>query len=267
MVRMESPAVGQPQSGLVLATVELDTILRLTAGGMLFSPGGEMAHIELRELREDGSSVRMAGTAPAGAEASRGASWAHHVQPIFILGRTYALILRPGPGFAAEYPLRAGWSAIVHGMLLTAAAAWLAVVLGAQRRRLEEAVESRTADLRASLERFGQLSEHSRALIWEVDPDGLFTYVSDNVLDILGYSPAELVGRRRFHDLFPETDREEVHGPRGRDLRSARRLPWLRDSGSGQGRAPTLVSDRWRADVQRIRGLRRLSRRRPRHHR
>ena len=208
-VRMESPAVGQPQSGLVLATVELDTILRLTAGGMLFSPGGEMAHIELRELREDGSSVRMAGTAPAGAEASRGASWAHHVQPIFILGRTYALILRPGPGFAAEYPLRAGWSAIVHGMLLTAAAAWLAVVLGAQRRRLEEAVESRTADLRASLERFGQLSEHSRALIWEVDPDGLFTYVSDNVLDILGYSPAELVGRRRFHDLFPETDREE----------------------------------------------------------
>ena len=41
-------------------------------------------------------------------------------------------------------------------------------------------------------ERFGQIDEQSREMIWEVDADGLYTYVSPNCKKITGYSPEEL---------------------------------------------------------------------------
>ena len=57
--------------------------------------------------------------------------------------------------------------------------------------------------------RFQQLTEHGGIVIWEIDPDGLFTYVSvasDAVWG--GYHPDELIGRKFFYDLTPEAERE-----------------------------------------------------------
>jgi PAS domain S-box-containing protein len=59
------------------------------------------------------------------------------------------------------------------------------------------------------LERFNRLAEQSRTIIWEIDQDGLYTAVSENVFPILGYKPAELVGKRYFYDLFPAERRQE----------------------------------------------------------
>jgi PAS domain S-box-containing protein len=57
-------------------------------------------------------------------------------------------------------------------------------------------------------DRFEQISGHSREIIWEVDPDGLFTYVSPASLAIIGYSPKELIGKKFFYDLHPQDGRE-----------------------------------------------------------
>jgi len=40
--------------------------------------------------------------------------------------------------------------------------------------------------------------------------DGLYTYVSPVVKEILGFSPEELVGKKRFYDLFHPEDREAL---------------------------------------------------------
>ena len=63
--------------------------------------------------------------------------------------------------------------------------------------------------LRESEDRFEQLAEHSRTVTWEVNADGLFTYVGKASASVLGYAPTELVGRKRFYDLHPEEGREE----------------------------------------------------------
>jgi PAS domain S-box-containing protein len=62
--------------------------------------------------------------------------------------------------------------------------------------------------LRESEDRFEQLAEHSRTVTWEVDAQGLFTYVSNASSSVLGYAPEELVGCMSFFDLHPDEGRE-----------------------------------------------------------
>ena len=62
--------------------------------------------------------------------------------------------------------------------------------------------------MRESEARFLDLADESRTTHWEVDPKGLFTYVSHVSQISWGYSPAEVVGRMHFYDIHPEEGRE-----------------------------------------------------------
>lgn len=66
-----------------------------------------------------------------------------------------------------------------------------------ERKRTEQA-------LRDSESRFRNLVEATSDWIWEVDQNGVYTYVSPRVKDILGYEPAEVVGKTPFDLMFPE---------------------------------------------------------------
>ena len=57
-------------------------------------------------------------------------------------------------------------------------------------------------------ERFSRIAEQSREIIWEVDADGLYTYVSSNCKQLTGYRPEELTGKIHFYDLSPEEGRD-----------------------------------------------------------
>jgi len=61
-----------------------------------------------------------------------------------------------------------------------------------QRKLAEEA-------LHQSEERFRNLVENTSDWVWEVDTSGTYTYVGPRVRDILGYEPAEVVGKMPFH--------------------------------------------------------------------
>ena len=64
--------------------------------------------------------------------------------------------------------------------------------------------------LRRSEERFLQVAESAGEFIWEVDDAGLYTYASPAIQQVLGYTPAEVVGRKHFYDLFVPETREEL---------------------------------------------------------
>ncbi len=55
--------------------------------------------------------------------------------------------------------------------------------------------------------RFQQIAALTNDWIWEVDADGLYTYASPEVENVLGYRPEELVGEYHFYDLFCPEDR------------------------------------------------------------
>jgi PAS domain S-box-containing protein len=72
-----------------------------------------------------------------------------------------------------------------------------------ERKMSEEA-------LKQSELRFKQISEHSGEWIWEVDKNGLYTYSSHVVKDILGYEPEEIVNKKFFYDFFNPDVKEEL---------------------------------------------------------
>ncbi len=69
------------------------------------------------------------------------------------------------------------------------------------RKRAEEARKT-------SEERLMQLAEQNRSVAWEMDDQGLYTYVSQVSERVFGYRPDELVGKKHFYDLHPEKGRE-----------------------------------------------------------
>lgn len=69
-----------------------------------------------------------------------------------------------------------------------------------ERKRAEK-------ELRNSQTRFDQLAEQSRTIVWEIDPGGLYTYVSHVAELVFGYRPEELVGKKHFYDLHPDNHR------------------------------------------------------------
>jgi PAS domain S-box-containing protein/putative nucleotidyltransferase with HDIG domain len=63
------------------------------------------------------------------------------------------------------------------------------------RRRAEEAI-------RNSEERFRNLVEATSDWVWEVDPNGVYTYASPNVREVMGYEVGEVIGKSVF-DYMP----------------------------------------------------------------
>lgn len=57
-------------------------------------------------------------------------------------------------------------------------------------------------------ERTRQLAIHSRTMAWEVDHNGIYTYISDVSEVVLGYMPDEIIGKKTFYDFLPEKDQE-----------------------------------------------------------
>jgi PAS domain S-box-containing protein len=76
---------------------------------------------------------------------------------------------------------------------------------------VEDVTERRNAEeaLRESEEKFRSLIETSPDIIWEIDLQGKFRYVSPMVTTVMGYSPEELAGTRMI-DLIPEQERSSV---------------------------------------------------------
>lgn len=85
----------------------------------------------------------------------------------------------------------------------------------ALRSRLEElecgqSTHKKTDEaLRESEQKFRSLVEASSDWIWEVDRNGIYTYASPKVKDLLGYEPEEIIGKTPF-DLMPPGEAERV---------------------------------------------------------
>jgi len=69
-------------------------------------------------------------------------------------------------------------------------------------------------NLQESKERFEQVAEQAREIIWEINAEGLYTYISPRIETIVGYKAEEIIGKKYFYEIHPvelqESIREEV---------------------------------------------------------
>ena len=75
--------------------------------------------------------------------------------------------------------------------------------------QMRHGIQNHLSTLRESKARYDELAEQSRIFLWEVDTQGLYTYVSNASEVVLGFRPDELVGRTHFYDIHPLKGREE----------------------------------------------------------
>ena len=71
-----------------------------------------------------------------------------------------------------------------------------------ERKRFEDA-------LRESEKRFRDIADVAGDWIWELDPEGRYTYSNYAVKNVLGYVPEEVLGKH-FSDFFPPEGREKL---------------------------------------------------------
>lgn len=71
-----------------------------------------------------------------------------------------------------------------------------------RNRNLEVQIKSQTNKYLQSEERFLQISEHAMEFYWEVDAEGIFTYVSPLVEKTLRISHLEIIGIKKYQDVF-----------------------------------------------------------------
>ena len=77
-----------------------------------------------------------------------------------------------------------------------------AEILGVSRDITER---KKAADaVRDSEEKYRTLVEEISDLVWEIDKNGIYTYVSPKVREMLGYEPEELIGKSPFAIMPPD---------------------------------------------------------------
>ena len=64
-------------------------------------------------------------------------------------------------------------------------------------------------ELRKNEERFSQIATHSKTIIWEVDTNGLYTYVNSVANLVWGIKQDQIINKLHFYDLHPDQGREE----------------------------------------------------------
>ena len=202
--------VSAPQmNGVAGMVIHPESLLAAPLRSSVLKPAG--LSVSLFELTPGQVPSPLACTAPN----CTGNCWQTHRNtlfksaPVFAFGKTYGLLIVPGQQWLEAHPLHSGKTALLTGLLLSALLTALTAILVNRPALLEKMVQQRTEELRESELRFNELAIQSHTFLWEVDADGLYTYVNRVVKDLLGYRPEELVGRMHYYDLHPEEGREE----------------------------------------------------------
>jgi PAS domain S-box-containing protein len=118
--------------------------------------------------------------------------------------RSQAVLLHPHPSFYEQFRTLIFGVLIVLAVLLFSVVTMSIVFLSRKNRELRLA--QKNAESANSL--FHQLAEQTRTVHWEVNAEGLYTYVSDISEAVTGYRPEEIIGKKHFYDLHPAEGRE-----------------------------------------------------------
>jgi PAS domain S-box-containing protein len=134
-----------------------------------------------------------------------------NIYPLFVFGKTYVIIARPGEVFFSAHPYRIAWTTFAVGLLITILITFIHLFVTRRKIYLELELQNRTRDLedyqlklKQVNNHFQSLAEQSGTVLWEVDADGMITFVSDLSKKVIGYKPADLIGKRFIWELLPE---------------------------------------------------------------
>lgn len=116
--------------------------------------------------------------------------------PIRISGRVIGVVCHEHVGEPRQWDVE-------EQSFVTAIAGFTSMAMEIHERVMAE------NELRLSRARFRNLVETTSDMVWELDAEGVYTFVSDRIFDMLGYRPAEVCGRSTL-DFMPPDEVERL---------------------------------------------------------
>jgi len=115
--------------------------------------------------------------------------------PILAFGKTFIVNAHPGPEFVHDHSPKAVWLAVFSGFILSAAAVVVTGVILQRRRRLEEMVAERTAELAESQEKLAATLRSIGDAVISTDARGLVDGMNAVAEGLLGWTGDEVRGK------------------------------------------------------------------------
>ncbi len=162
----------------------------------------------LYQLEADGTARLLAGTAADPATAGQPVALPNQAEqqgmlviaPLFAFGKTYAVEVRAGPDYLAQRWLFGGWLTGLAGLILTALLTALVTLMTNRRALLERQVQSRTAELATSEQRYASIFNQSPIAVEHYDARGMLLNVNARCRAMFGVVDAGELARFNLFD-------------------------------------------------------------------
>jgi len=184
--------------GFAAATVRMGTLLKTAAASGIDNTPVSM---DLFMLHKSEPAIRIASISAGEVDKKKNESFSI-IRPIFIFGRTFTLVARPGSELAALHPARYVWIFSLAGLLITTAIVIVIVFIVHRREDLEILVQKRTIALQESEEIFSCFMKHNPIYVFIKDKNIRPIRLSSNYEQMLGMPIDEILGKR-LDEVFP----------------------------------------------------------------
>jgi PAS domain S-box-containing protein len=187
--------------GFAVAVLRLPTLFE-SALSRIVRQGNDQVRLSLLDLTSPGEKPKLLVKYPPGGEIAcipplddLTQLRSNCVLPLFVFGRTYALVARPGDGFMAAHPRRGGWFVGAVGLILTASVAIFVGFLRERRVSLDAMVRHRTGALRESEGRYRAYMDSTTDLAFIKDAQSRYLFVNRANQEFFDCAESEILGR------------------------------------------------------------------------
>jgi len=123
-----------------------------------------------------------------------------------ILGRIWHIRYDSAPAFLDAHPVVNAWNIFYGGLLMSALLALLTLLIYRRARVIEGLVHIRTKQLNDAKKRMHLLVDSLAEGLFDMDAQGVCTFINQRALDLLGYQHANQVTGQNVHKLIHHSD-------------------------------------------------------------
>ena len=192
----ENEASGQLR-GFVLAVLRMDSLIETVLAHHI---GSSLAIMDLYQLNNDGTKSFLASSYPNKDHFS-GYTLSF---PIFAFGKSLLLEVHPTRAYQQLYPVRAGFMAMLSGIVISISISLIITSLTNRRYKLEQQVAMRTKTLSESEARYHALIDSIDAGVLVIDPTThIIEQVNQSACQMFGASDDQIIGQTCHRFLCP----------------------------------------------------------------